>query len=151
VDNRIRMLDLGADDFLVKPFDLNELAARVRAVARRAASGGELRDLHHGPLSLHPRNRTALWHGELVPLSNKEFWLLETFLRHKGHILSRAQLEEALYGWGEETESNTVEVYVHHLRRKFAAALISTVRGVGYQLGREDAIRSCLTAQMVAR
>ncbi|MBU6438516.1 MAG: response regulator transcription factor [Betaproteobacteria bacterium] len=151
VENRIQVLDAGADDFLVKPFDLNELTARVRAVLRRVSISQEIKDLQHGPLWLHSRDRTALWHGELIPLSNKEFWLLESFLRHKGHILTRAQLEEALYGWGEEIESNTVEVYVHHLRKKFAPALITTVRGVGYQLGSEDALAACITPQMVTR
>ena len=91
----------------------------------------------HGPLKLYPLRRTASWHDNLVPLTNREFWLLESFMRRKNEVLSRTQLEEALYSWGAEVESNAVEVHVHHLRRKFSPALIQTVRGIGYQLGHE--------------
>jgi len=136
IQDRISLLDIGADDYMVKPIDLDELGARLRAVARRAHAPRDSEiEIEHGALKLYPARHEATWHGEPVPLTNKEYWLLETFLRKKNHILTRAQLEEALYGWGEEVGSNTVEVYIHFLRRKFCNALIQTVRGMGYQLG----------------
>ncbi len=139
--DRLRLLELGADDYLVKPVDFDEVAARVRAVTRRAQLGqagdGDL--LSHGQLRLQPARRVAVWKGATVPLTNREFWLLETLVRKKGQIVSRERLEEALYGWGDEVDSNTVEVYIHHLRRKLGAGLIRTVRGLGYHLSEEDA------------
>ena len=136
--DRIRLLELGADDYLVKPVDLDEVNARLRAIMRRvqqAQGGSDV--LSHGPLRLQPARRTATWKGQLVPLTNREFWLLETLVRKKNQIMSRERLEETLYGWSDEIESNAVEVYIHHLRRKFDPALIRTVRGLGYQLGAE--------------
>jgi DNA-binding response OmpR family regulator len=139
VSDRINLLDIGADDYMVKPVDLDELSSRIRAVLRRgqgkAQAGGEP---EHGPLKLYPARRMATWKGDVVPLTNKEFWLLETLVRRKNQVLSRAQLEEALYTFDVEVESNAVEVHVHYLRRKFSPALIQTVRGVGYQLGPEN-------------
>jgi DNA-binding response OmpR family regulator len=136
--DRITLLEMGADDYLVKPVDLNEVTARVRAVTRRAHSkqGGSA-ELEHGALRLNPARRTATWNGDIVALTNKEFWVLEALVRRKGQVTTRARLEEALYGWGEEIESNAVEVYIHFLRRKFHPELIKTVRGLGYQLGAE--------------
>ncbi len=138
--DRVRLLELGADDYLVKPVDLDEVNARVRAITRRVqqAQGGGSGVLAHGALRLQPARRTATWKGQVVPLTNREFWLLETLVRKKGQILSRERLEETLYGWGDEIDSNAVEVYVHHLRRKFEPGLIKTVRGLGYQLGAES-------------
>jgi DNA-binding response OmpR family regulator len=134
--DRVHLLDIGADDYMVKPIDLDELGARLRAVTRRSNALPELdEELEHGTLKLVPSRHVAMWHGQPVHLTNKEFWLLETFVRKKSHVLTRAQLEDSLYGWGEEIGSNTVEVYVHFLRRKFSPSLIETVRGVGYQLG----------------
>lgn len=133
VDDRIAGLDAGADDYVVKPFDLDELAARIRAVARRRAGRAAPR-LRHGELELDPAGRSASLRGEPVNLSPREFALLMALLERPGSVLSRAQLEERLYGWGEEVESNTVEVYVHGLRRKLGAALIRNVRGVGYMV-----------------
>lgn len=134
--DRVNALDLGADDYLVKPVDLEEVTARVRAITRRAqqAQAGDAAVLSHGELKLQPARRTAVWKGTLVPLTNREFWLLETLVRKKGQIVSRERLEEALYGWGDEVDSNTVEVYIHHLRRKLGPGLIKTVRGLGYHL-----------------
>lgn len=141
VAERIRLLDLGADDHLTKPVDGQEVAARVRAVTRRARRAqATSAALVHGPLWLQVDRRSATWHGREVPLTNMEFWLLETLVRRKQQVVSRAALEDMLYGWGDETCSNTVEVYVHHLRRKLDRRLIHTVRGVGYQIGPEHAL-----------
>ena len=136
VVDRVKLLELGADDYLVKPVDLEEVNMRVTAVTRRVrmANGGD-EVLTHGPLALKTARRLATWHGNVVPLTTREFWLLEVFLRKKDQLLSRDKIEEALYGWGEEIASNAVEVYIHHLRRKFYPELISTVRGAGYRLG----------------
>jgi DNA-binding response OmpR family regulator len=136
IQDRVALLDIGADDYMIKPIDIDELAARLRAVLRRVRAPHESRtEVEHGSLKLFPSRRMATWRGEPVPLTNKEYWLLETLLRKKQQVLTRAQLEEALYGWGEEIGSNAVEVYIHYLRRKFGAGLILTIRGVGYQLG----------------
>ena len=139
-DVSVQLLDHGADDYVVKPYNIPNLVARVRAVLRRAGSGERSSSLSHGPLVLHVDGRVATWHGELVPLTKKEYWLLEVLLRQRPRVLSRAQLEEAMYGWGSETESNTVEVYIHHLRKKFCNELIVNIRGLGYQLGPQDAL-----------
>lgn len=137
--DRLRLLELGADDYLVKPVDLDEVAARVRAVTRRAqqARAGDGSVLSHGELKLQPARRTAIWKGSPIALTNREFWLLEALVRKKGQIVSRERLEEALYGWGDDVDSNTVEVYIHHLRRKLDRGLIKTVRGLGYHLAEE--------------
>lgn len=136
IHDRVSLLDIGADDYMVKPVDLDEVGARLRALSRRVGTSREAdAEIEHGPLKLVPSRHLALWHGEPVRLTNKEYWLLETFLRNRNKVLTRAQLEDSLYGWGEEIGSNTVEVYIHFLRRKFSSALIQTERGVGYQLG----------------
>ena len=136
--DRVAGLDAGADDYLVKPFEYEELTARMRAVLRRHAGRGEPL-LAHGALRLDPATRQVTLHGVPVPLSARELAVLEALLARPGAILSRAQLEERLYGWGEEIESNAVSVYVHQLRRKLGADAIRTVRGVGYYLGPPDA------------
>ncbi len=132
--DKIAGLDAGADDYLTKPFDLPELQARLRALIRR--STGEARPtLEHAGVVLEPAAKQVTYNGKPVPLSAREFALLHDLLRYKTQIRSRAQLEESLYAWGEETGSNTVEVYVHHLRKKFGTDFIRTIRGLGYQLG----------------
>jgi len=132
---RVRLLDIGADDYMIKPVDLDELAARLRAVMRRTRSvDGDQTRIEHGALTLLPSRRTATWRGEPLALTNKEFWLLETLVRRKHQMLTRAQLQEALYGWGEEIASNAIEVYIHFIRRKCDSGLIITVRGGGYQI-----------------
>jgi two-component system OmpR family response regulator/two-component system response regulator QseB len=137
VEDRIHGLDAGADDYVVKPFDLNELAARLRALLRR--SGGEAAPvLRIGELALDPGARTASHHGRAVELSQREFKLLHELMLNAGRVLTRDQLQERLYAWGEEIESNTIEVHIHHLRRKLAPELIRTVRGVGYLMPRPD-------------
>ncbi len=133
ITDRVDGLDAGADDYIVKPFDLAELAARIRAVTRR--KGGRAQAIiEHGDVTLDPATREVRRNGELVTLSPREFALLQALLEHPGRILSRAQLEERLYGWGEEIESNVVEVHVHTLRRKLGADFIRNVRGVGYRV-----------------
>ncbi|WP_291386347.1 MULTISPECIES: response regulator transcription factor [Achromobacter] len=133
VPDRIEGLDLGADDYLVKPFDLEELSARIRAALRRR-DGNATPTLEHGGVSLDAAAKQVRYHGAQVELTAREFAILHALIRHPGHIVSRAQLEEALYGWGDEVESNTIEVHIYNLRRKLAADLIKTVRRQGYRL-----------------
>jgi two-component system response regulator QseB len=127
VQDRIAGLDHGADDYLVKPFDLDELLARARAVVRRRVG-----------LMLDPVKREARFRGAPVELSAREFAVLEALMREPGAVVSRAKLEDSVYGWGEEVGSNSVEVHLHHLRRKLDPALIRNVRGVGYRVARID-------------
>ncbi len=133
LSDRVEGLDLGADDYLVKPFDLEELSARMRAALRRAgAQPAPL--LQCGDLSLDPSRHEVSYQGSPVTLTAREFAVLHALMLRQGQILSRAQLEEALYGWGDEVESNAVEVHIHHLRRKLDSHLIRTVRHLGYRL-----------------
>ena len=133
VADRIKGLDAGADDYLVKPFDLDELAARVRALVRRAEGRAEP-IVRHGPIALNPATREVTLRGRPVALSGREFALLQALLQRPGVVLSRAQLEERLYGWQDEVGSNAVEVHIHNLRRKLGADAIRNVRGVGYTI-----------------
>ncbi|PTT92328.1 DNA-binding response regulator [Pelomonas sp. HMWF004] len=135
VTDRIRGLDGGADDYVVKPVDLLELGARLRALVRRA-HGQPQEQLHWGALVLDPACRQVTHSGAEVALSVREFDLLALLLRQAGRVLSREQLEAQLYAWGQEVESNAIEVHVHHLRRKLGAGVIETVRGVGYRVPR---------------
>ncbi|MDO8906214.1 response regulator transcription factor [Hydrogenophaga sp.] len=137
VSDRISGLDSGADDYIVKPFDANELLARLRAMLRRA-SGRSKPVIEHGDLVLDPAAHTVQLAGEYVTLGGKEFALLLTLLQARPQVLSRSRLESALYGFGETVESNAIEVHVHHLRRKLGESLIKTVRGVGYFVPRDD-------------
>lgn len=131
LEDRVAGLDAGADDYLAKPFALTELNARLRALLRRAR-GQAQPTLQHGRVTLDPAGRTVTLDGAHVELSAREFATLLELLSNAGRVRSRAQIEEKLYGWGDEVESNAVEVYVHHLRRKLYPELIQTVRGVGY-------------------
>lgn len=138
VPERIRGLDLGADDYVVKPIDLNELGARVRALVRRAH--GQVQDvLQCGTLKLDRGARQAIYNGESVTLSTREFDLLYVLMLNAGRVMSRDQLEQQLYSWGYEVESNTIEVHIHHLRKKLNADAIQTVRGVGHTIFRDQA------------
>jgi two-component system response regulator QseB len=136
VADRIAGLDAGADDYLVKPFDLDELSARVRAVARRR-SGRAASTIRAGALELDTSSRSVRWKDRDVALSAREYALLEALADRPGAFLTRAQLEERLYGWDEEIASNAVEVHIHSLRRKLDPALIRNVRGMGYALAKD--------------
>ena len=138
VPDRILGLDMGADDYVVKPVDLHELAARLRALVRRA-HGQPQECLAAQDVVLDPASRTVRKADVPVTLSNREFDLLQAFLLGAGRVLSREQLEQQLYSWGQEVDSNAIEVHVHNLRRKLGNSLIHTVRGVGYTLLREPA------------
>jgi DNA-binding response OmpR family regulator len=133
--DRVTGLDAGADDYLVKPFELEELAARIRAVTRRKSGRAEPA-IEIGPVRLDPSLRHVTVRGEPVALSAREYAVLEALMLRPGAILSRAQLEDRLYGWGDAIESNAVSVYIHQLRRKLGNDFIRNVRGVGYYVGR---------------
>lgn len=135
--DKIAGLDAGADDYLTKPFDLGELQARLRALTRRA-NGTSLPLLTHGDVSLDPASKRVTRGGEEVALSAREYAVLHDLLRHRNQLRTRSQLEESLYAWGGEVESNTVEVYIHHLRKKLGSGFIRTLRGLGYRLGEGD-------------
>ena len=137
VADRVAGLEAGADDYLVKPFDLAELVARIRALLRRA-KGRSVPTIRHGDLELDPASLTVQRGGQAITLSARECAILTDLLEHRGIALSRARLEESLYGWNEEVDSNAIEVHIHNLRKKLGADLIQTIRGVGY-LVRKDA------------
>jgi DNA-binding response OmpR family regulator len=136
VEDRIKGLDSGADDYVVKPVDLGELAARLRALVRRS-KGEAAPVLQNGALHLDPAARQVTFHGNRVELQAREFAMLHELMLNAGRVLAREQLVERLYAWGEEIESNAIEVHVHHLRRKLAPEVIRTVRGVGYLMPRQ--------------
>lgn len=131
IAERVSGLDAGGDDYMVKPFDLDELKARLRALMRRA-TGEAAPVLRNGRVVLDPAARSVTLDGEPVALSNREFAALQGLMTHVGRVLTRSQLEEKLYGWGEEIDSNAVEVHIHNLRRKLFPDVVRTMRGVGY-------------------
>jgi len=133
LSDRIAGLDDGADDYLVKPFDLDELLARIRAVIRRR-TGRLSPEMAYGALRIDPAKHTVSFRGARVDLSGREFAVLEALMLEPGAVVSRDRLEEAVYGWGEEVGSNSVEVHLHNLRRKLRPELIRNVRGVGYRI-----------------
>lgn len=131
VESKIEGLNLGADDYLIKPVDINELAARLRAISRRFL-GHVQNELVIRDVALDASQRTVKYKNQLIVLSGKEFDVLHGLMLNAGRVLSRGQLEQRLYSWGHEVESNAVEVHIHHLRKKLAPELIQTVRGIGY-------------------
>ncbi len=131
VTDRVSGLDLGADDYLVKPFSLDELAARLRAIQRRHG-GRATPTIRYADLELDPAGRLVRQGGNPVELTTREFAILEALLHQPGKVLTRERIEELLYGWDEGVESNAIEVYIHHLRKKLGKELIRTIRGVGY-------------------
>jgi two-component system response regulator QseB len=138
LDERLQGFRQGADDYLCKPFALAEVAARLHALIRRR-HGRTSPLLQHGTIALDPAARTVTRAGEGVELTGREFALLELFMNAKGRVLPRTLIEDKLYGWGDEVGSNTIEVYIHYLRRKLGSGVIRTLRGVGYTLGDENA------------
>ena len=134
LDERVKGLQLGADDYLCKPFALSEVAARLQALIRRR-HGQFQPELKHGNVVLSPGNHSVLCNGETLNLKSREMALLELFMRNPGRVLTRSQLEEKLYSWDEDVSSNAVEVHIHHLRKKLGSQFIRTVHGVGYTLG----------------
>jgi DNA-binding response OmpR family regulator len=133
VADKIKGLDAGGDDYLVKPFDLNEVLARLRALLRRS-QGKSAPLLKHGRITLDPASHDVTLDGKPVALSGREFAVLQELLFNAGRVLTRAQLEDRLYGWGEEVESNAIEVHIHNLRKKLHPDVIRTLRGVGYMV-----------------
>lgn len=135
--DRVTGLDSGADDYLIKPFSLDELFARVRALLRRRV-GRSQPNIVYGQLELNPATYEVRFRGQPLHLSAREFAVLHALMDPPGQVVSKAQLEEKLYGWNEEVESNTVDVYIHHLRRKLGSDFIKNVRGVGYKMAAES-------------
>ncbi|MHB9119454.1 MAG: response regulator [Burkholderiales bacterium] len=133
--DKLKGFGLGADDYVVKPVDMEELAARLRALIRRTGGHATSR-LRIGPVEIDPEARKVWREGEGVDVSAREFAILECLMQNAGRVLTRAQIEESLYGWGDSVESNTVEVFVHHLRKKLGADFIRTLRGIGYTVER---------------
>ncbi|MBC3870849.1 response regulator [Undibacterium oligocarboniphilum] len=138
IPDRIAGLDAGADDFIIKPFDLDELTARIRSACRRA-HGRVHEVLRHGALAVNMAARQVSLHGQSVTLTVKEFGILRMLLEHAGQVLTREQLEETLYSWGEEIESNAIQVHIHHLRKKLGKELIRTIHAVGYVIDKTPA------------
>ncbi len=136
VSNRISGLDAGADDYLTKPFEFDELCARLRALTRRSRGLAEQKICYKN-IEIDSAAHTVLYNNEKIDISRREFALLEELLSSAGRVLSRSHLEEKLYSWGDEVDSNAIEVHIHHLRKRFGSDLIKTVRGVGYIVAKE--------------
>jgi two-component system, OmpR family, response regulator QseB len=134
VAHRVKGLQSGADDYLLKPFELDELVARLQVLLRRSA-GRAVDRIDHGPVTFEPATGEVRLHGQVVELARREKALLHALLRHPRHVLTAQQLHDSLYGFGDEVESNALNVHIHHLRRKLGPGIVETVRGVGYRLG----------------
>lgn len=135
--DKLKGFNLGADDYVVKPIDMEELAARLHALIRRSA-GRASPHIKCGAVEIDPEARQAWHEGRPVELSAKEFAVLELLVQNEGRVLTRAQLEQSLYGWGDSADSNTIEVFIHHLRKKLGSNFIQTLRGIGYTIGRPE-------------
>lgn len=136
VEDRVKGLDAGADDYIVKPFDLDELCARLRALQRRISARAKP-EITHGNITLDPASHSVHLGEEELNISRREFVLLQKLLENPGRVLSREQLTQTLYGWGYDVDSNALEVHIHNLRKKFGTPLIRTIRGVGYMIEKE--------------
>ena len=137
VEDRVRGLDSGADDYLSKPFDLDELCARMRAIQRRSKSRANPL-VSYGDIVLDPASHLVTYHGKSIMISRREFALLQKLLENAGRVISREQLNQTLYGWGENIDSNALEVHIHNLRKRFGTKLIRTIRGVGYMVEQQQ-------------
>lgn len=138
VEDRVKGLDAGADDYLTKPFDLDELCARMRALQRRSKARANP-VIAYQDIELDPASHTVQQAGKDAPISRREFALLQKLLENTGRVISREQLNQTLYGWGENIDSNALEVHIHNLRKRFGTQLIRTIRGVGYMIAKEEA------------
>lgn len=136
IEDRVKGLDYGADDYLTKPFDLDELSARLRALQRRVANRAEPIIVYRD-ITLDPAAHVVTLAGEVINIPRREFALLQKLLENIGHVLSREVLTQCLYGWGEEVDSNTLEVHIHNLRKRLGNTTIRTIRGVGYMIEKE--------------
>ncbi|EKD55279.1 MAG: hypothetical protein ACD_60C00018G0004 [uncultured bacterium] len=136
IEDRVKGLDSGADDYLTKPFDLDELCARLRALQRRFSSRAEPLLIHKN-ITLNPAAHTVALNNELINVSRREFSLLQKLLENAGRVLSREHLTQSLYGWGEDVDSNALEVHIHNLRKKFGQNFIHTIRGIGYMIDKD--------------
>lgn len=136
IEDRVKGLDSGADDYLTKPFDLDELCARLRALQRRFSSRAEPLIVHEN-ITLDPAAHTVMLNGDLINVSRREFALLHKLLENAGRVLSREHLTQSLYGWGEDVDSNALEVHIHNLRKKFGQEFIHTIRGIGYMIDKD--------------
>ena len=135
--DKLKGFNLGADDYVIKPIDMEELAARLRALIRRSVGRASPR-IQVREVDIDPETHQAWYEGKLVELSAKEFAVLEQLMQNAGRVLTRAQLEQSLYGWGDSAESNTIEVFIHHLRKKLGSDFIQTLRGIGYTIRRPE-------------
>lgn len=138
VEDRVKGLDAGADDYMTKPFDLEELCARIRAMLRRSVSRADPMITYGEHITLDPASHSVFKEGELMNISRREYALLHKLLENVGRVISRDQLTQTLYGWGDEVDSNALEVHVHNLRKKFGTNFIRTIRGVGYMIEKPD-------------
>lgn len=136
VDDRVKGLDAGSDDYLTKPFDLDELCARMRALQRRSKARATPM-ITYGDIALDPASHAVTLKGEEVLVSRREFALLQKLLENAGRVISREQLNQTLYGWGENIDSNALEVHIHNLRKRFGNKLVRTIRGVGYMVEKD--------------
>lgn len=137
VEDRIQGLDMGADDYMVKPFDLNELSARIRALIRRSQGRADT-VIQYRNITLDPASHTVMLDAQAVNVPRREFALLQKLLENAGHALTRDQLMQSIYGWDEDVDSNTLEVHIHNIRKKLNANFIRTIRGVGYMVEKHD-------------
>lgn len=135
--DKLKGFHAGADDYVIKPIDMEELAARLRALIRRSGGHASPR-IKVGEVEIDPDTRQAWNAGDLIDLSAKEFAVLEMLVQNAGRVLTRAQLEQSIYGWGDGADSNTIEVFIHHLRKKLGSNFIQTLRGIGYTIGRQE-------------